>query len=117
MSKTRNTRMNQMLSPELSERVRRLSDESLVLVLEAFREGRKAATTTVTGQLGGFCNVLLGELEQHHDSLTPEQVEQLEANYDGARPSPVVTAHFGGAADMVERMKGELRRLGWREHS
>lgn len=109
--------MNQILPPELTERVRRLSDEALVLVLDAFREGRKAATTTVTGQLGSFCNTLLAELEQQHDSLGPEDVEPFERNYGGAGSSPVVTAHFGGAADSIERMKDELRRLGWREHS
>lgn len=109
--------MNQVLSPELSERVRRLSDEALVLVLDAFREGRNVATDKVTGRLGSFCQALLAELEQHHDSLTPAQVEQLAETYGGVGPSPVVTAHFGGAADAVERMKGELRRLGWREHS
>lgn len=104
---------NQVLSPELAERVRRLSDEALVLVLDAFREGRHAATS----RLGSVCQALLAELERHYDSLTPEQIEQLEETYEGTGPSAVVTAHFGGASDAVERMKGELRRLGWREHS
>lgn len=47
--------------------------------------------------------------------LTPEGVERFQEAYRGVPPSAVVTAYFGAAGDMLERVKSELRRTGWRE--
>lgn len=105
--------MNQVLSPELSERVRRLSDESLVIVLDAFREGRNATAH----DLARYCQALLTELEQQHDALTPDMMERFDATYRESVSPPLVAAYFGASADIVERFKDELRRLGWREQA
>lgn len=105
--------MNQVLPPELSERVRRHSDEALVLVLEAFRAGRFATAQ----EIGAYCQGLLAELESHYDSLTPDAIAGLEDQYGDAGASPVIDAYFGGSADVAERIKSKLRQLGWRERA
>lgn len=111
--------MSQMLPSELSARVTRLSDETLMLVVDAFRagvrEGTDAARDRVVQQLGAYCQSLLTELEGHHDSIaTPEDVTFFHELYLSAPKSPIVAAHFGAAADAIERVKAKLRRLGWR---
>lgn len=41
----------QTISTELAERVRRLSDETLVVALEAYREGRRAGASRLSAGL------------------------------------------------------------------
>ncbi len=105
---------NTFLSKLLSERVRRHSDEVLVLVLEAFREGQCAGAGRAARELATYCDALLAELERQHDELTPERVEQIEATYEGVGSSAVIAAYFGGSAAIVSRIQGEARRLGLR---
>lgn len=105
---------NTLLSKLLSERVRRHSDEVLVLVLEAFREGQSAGAARAAGEIASYCDALVAELERQHDELTPERVEQIEATYEGVGSSAVIAAYFGGSAAIVSRIHGEARRLGLR---
>lgn len=102
---------NGVLSRELSDRVRRLSDEALVLVLEAFNEGRRAGAERTAAELVSYCESLIAELERQHDELTPEGAKRVAAMYASAAPSPAVAAHFGGSADIALRVLGEARRL------
>lgn len=99
---------NQTLSATLSERVRRLSDETLVVALEAYREGRHAGAARLGDELTAYLNELFAELEASYDDVDPERVE---ASYAGAQPSPTVAAHFGGAGDVLERIRSRVRAL------
>lgn len=102
---------DQLLSRELSDRLRRLSDEARGLVIEAFTEGERRGAERVAGELVRYCESLLAELERQHDELTPERAEQVAAMYAGVAPSAAVAAHFGGSADIASRVLGEARRL------
>lgn len=102
---------NQVLPPELAERVRGLSDEALALVLEAFRVGRTTGVDHAAQELGQYCSGLMAELETRHDELTPERAKLMDELYEGVAPSPVTAAYFGGASEMVDRLQSKLRRL------
>ncbi len=103
--------MSQVLSPELSERVEQLSNEALVLVLDAYREGRRLGASQLGEQVEALCQRILDEMEAQYDSLTPELVERIEASFEAASPSPVVAASFGMASEAVTRIQQEIARL------
>ena len=95
------------LSDGLRARVRTLSDETLALVREAFREGQQAGAARL-GEVGA-------QLEAEHDGTRGELAASVEAIYASVGAStgasPILSAHFGGAGDVLERVRGRLRRL------
>lgn len=102
-------RMRRVLSPELAERVRRLSDETLVAVLDAFREGRRSGAERARAEALARVDALLAELEARFRVLDPERCSDLEVTYGGAA-SPLAAAHFGGAGDVLLRLRSWLER-------
>ena len=99
------------LSPQLAERVRQLSDETLVIALEAFREGRRAGESRLGAELAEFLEQVFRELETTFGEVADGDVPRFEQGYEGAHPSPVVAAHFGGAGDVLVRVRGRLDKL------
>ncbi|HJL20087.1 MAG TPA: hypothetical protein RMH99_30760 [Sandaracinaceae bacterium LLY-WYZ-13_1] len=99
------------LTPELAERVGRLSDEALVLVLDAFRAGRRAEAERIAAELSAYVDDLLEEMERTAEAVSPSLAARMEETYRGAGLSPVVAAHFGHAADILTRVRGRIRRL------
>lgn len=99
-------------SAELTERVRELSDALLVLVLDAFREGRRQGERRVAAAVDRDVEALLAELEAQFGALDGADLVRLAACYEGADPSPLVAAHFGGAADVLMRLRGRHGRRG-----
>lgn len=103
--------MSKVLPPELAARTRGLSDEAIVVVFEAFRQGRHVGYASAREQIEAFVNMRLEELEHEYEALTPAMVASLEASFQVASSSGAVAAHFGGAADALWRILHELRRL------
>jgi hypothetical protein len=99
------------LSTRLTDSVQHLSDEILVVALEAFREGRHAGAARLGEELAAYLDQLHAELEAGYEKVSPESVANVEASYVSARPSPVFAAHFGGAGDVLERVRVHLRKL------
>lgn len=99
------------LSPELAKRVSQLSDETLVIALESFREGLRVGETRVCGELAEFLEQVLRELEDTFGEIAAHDVPSFEEGYEGAKPSPIVAAHFGGAGDILARVRGRLDAL------
>ncbi len=56
--------MSTVLSPELTERTRQLSDANLVLVIDAYREGRYLGGVTARREVEAFVRACLEELER-----------------------------------------------------
>jgi len=96
---------------KLGHRARHLSDELLVLVLEAYREGRRDGVQWFAGELTTRLAAMESEGERSHRRLGPEGVERLEATYGSASGSPVVAAHFGSAAMTLADVRAIMRRL------
>ncbi len=104
--------MSTVLSPELTERTRQLSDANLVLVIDAYREGRYLGGVTARREVEAFVRACLEELERQYTSLTPEAAALFEEELHRAgAPTPLTAAHFGGAADALQQVKSELERL------
>lgn len=101
--------MSQVLSAELSERVQGLSDAVLVLVLDAFREGRRAGDAKARAELLAYVESRLAELEAQFRTLDAAGCLRLEDGYEDAYPSPVAAAHFGGAGDVLALLRARLR--------
>lgn len=102
---------HQTLSSQLAERVRHLSDETLVVVLEAFREGRQVGAARVGDELKGYLDQLHAEFERLFGEVDADVLARMEDNYQNAAPSPVAAAYFGGAGDVVGRVRSRLRHL------
>ncbi|HHH27099.1 MAG TPA: hypothetical protein ENK57_01950 [Polyangiaceae bacterium] len=105
--------MSQTMSIQLAERVRQLSDETLVVVLEAYREGRRAGATGLVGELTACLEELYGELAASYDEARSdaEAVTRVEGAYTDALPSPVFAAHFGGAGDVLSRVRARFGKI------
>ena len=103
------------LSDGLSARVRAVSDETLALVREAFREGQRAGVTRLGEALAAYLGEVGAQLEAEHDGTSAELAASVEAIYASVGAStgasPILTAHFGGAGDVLGRVRGRLRRL------
>lgn len=99
------------LPPRLATRVDRLSNAVVALVIDAFDEGRATGLDHMRQRVDGVCEAMLRELEQAFDDLSPEGVARVEEVYRTATPSPVVTAHFGGAIDVLTQVRDALRRF------
>lgn len=102
---------HQTLSSELAERVRHVSDETLVIALEAFREGRQVGAARVGDELKGYLDQLYAEFERLFAEVDSEALARMEGDYENARPSPVAAAHFGGAGEVIERVRSRLGQL------
>lgn len=102
------------LTAKLAERARGLSDELLVLVLDAFTEGKRMGGRRVRDELRAFVTRRRDELEASYEALTPEEIEQMKANWgDGeGKDAGVVSARFGTAATLLNEVREELDRLG-----
>lgn len=100
------------LPTELAERVRRLSDETLVLALEAYREGRRAGAARLNSELTEYLEQVFAELDSSfEEAKEPESMGRVEDGYATAAPSPIVAAHFGGAGDVLARVRMRLDEL------
>jgi hypothetical protein len=101
------------LTRELAERARGLSDEWLVLVLDAFTEGRRLGGRHVCDELRASLKRRYDELEARYESVTPEDVALIKAGLgDGeGKDAAVVTARFGASADLLVLVGYELDRL------
>lgn len=102
--------MAQGPSAELTERVRELSDALLVLVLDAFREGRRQGERSAAEAADHEVEVLLSELEAQLGAFEAADHARLAGSYTGAKPSPLAAAHFGGAADALMRLRARYAR-------
>ncbi|MBZ0120084.1 MAG: hypothetical protein K8H88_24050 [Sandaracinaceae bacterium] len=103
----------QAWTARLAERTRGLSDELLVLVLDAFTEGQRQGARRVRDELRASLERRRHELEARYESLTPEDVEVMrQALGDGeGKDAAVVTARFGSAAELLIDVDRELDRL------
>ena len=103
------------LSDGLRARVRTLSDETLALVREAFREGQQAGAARLGEAIAAYLGEVGAQLEAEHDGTRAELAASVEAIYASVGAStgasPILSAHFGGAGDVLERVRGRLRRL------
>lgn len=99
------------LPKPLTERVHRLSDEALQVVLEAYREGRQAGEARLSAELAAYLEGLCAEFETAFGRVDANGVGRFEAGFAGAKPSPLVAAHFGGVGDVLLRVRGRLEEL------
>lgn len=63
-----------------------------------------------SGALDDAVGATMAQFEERFGRLTREDVERIEAAYEGADPSPVVATFFGGAAEGVVRLRTLLGR-------
>ncbi|MCA9604701.1 MAG: hypothetical protein KC619_03870 [Myxococcales bacterium] len=103
------------LSEGLSTRVHELSDETLALVREAFREGQRAGAAYLGEELAAYLGEIGAELEAEYEGISADLAASVEAIYASLAAttgeSAILAAHFGGAGDVLERVRGQLRRL------
>ncbi|HJL14535.1 MAG TPA: hypothetical protein RMH99_02695 [Sandaracinaceae bacterium LLY-WYZ-13_1] len=98
-----------VLPRALSERVREHSDSVLPLVLEAFREGRRAGVERLAEDLLGSVTERLAAVERQYEELGAEQMEVIAEAHEGHGRPAAVDAWFGATGAVLTALRGEIR--------
>jgi len=105
--------MDETLTPELARRVRALSEQAATLAVDLFGEGKRLGAAEAEKELALFVESLVDDMQEGFSAAKDPAVRaDLEAMYEGASPSPLVSAHFDGAGDVLGRLRARLRKDG-----
>jgi hypothetical protein len=107
--------MKATMPMHLLRRGQQIGDDVLALLHEAYERGHEL------GRVQGFeeCRArvadvsltMLVELDHEHDGITPAEVDDFERVYADYRPSPIVAAYYGAAADAIARLMDRVKDM------
>ncbi len=94
-------------SEELVERCQELSSATLVLLLDAYREGFLMGKARAQARHVADIDAALRDLESVMNGLDAEGCARLEENFADAKPTPLASAYIGKAADVLWLLRSQ----------